>query len=142
MAEDLVIGRGRVIPASAMSVKRARASGPGGQHVNRTESKVQLSFRPEAVSWLDETARKRLYALAGRSLDGKGNILITSQEQRDQRQNLARAREKLLLLVVRALLRPRRRIPSKPSRASKERRLEDKRRRTDTKSRRARVTED
>ena len=141
MAEDLTIKPGRVIPASAMRVKRARASGPGGQYVNRTESKVQLRFNPAAVSWIDESVKERLYALAGQSVDSRGNIWITSQEQRDQQRNLVRAREKLAALVRRSLVRPKRRIATKPSRASKERRLEEKRRRADTKSRRTRVTD-
>jgi ribosome-associated protein len=141
MADDLTIKRGRVIPASAIRVKRARASGPGGQYVNRTESKVQLYFNPDAVSWIDAEVKKRLYALAGQSVDSRGNVLITSQEQRDQQRNLVRAREKLAAMVRRALVRPKRRVATKPSRASKERRLEEKRRRADTKSRRTRVTE-
>ncbi len=141
MVDDLTIKRGRVIPASAIRVKRARASGPGGQYVNRTESKVQLCFNPEAVSWIDQEAKKRLYALAGQSVDSRGNVLITCQEQRDQQRNLVRAREKLAALIRRALVRPKRRIATKPSRASKERRLEEKRRRADTKSKRARVVE-
>lgn len=141
MTDDLDIKRGRTIPAAAIRVKRARASGPGGQYVNRTESKVQLCFNPAAVPWIDEDTRRRLYALAGRSVDCRGNILVTSQEQRDQRQNLTRAREKLAALVRRALTRPKRRIATKPSRASKERRLENKRRRSAAKSERGRVYE-
>jgi len=141
IVDDLTIKRGRVIPASAIRVKRARASGPGGQYVNRTESKVQLCFNPAAVEWIDSDIKKRLYALAGQSVDSRGNVLITSQEQRDQQRNLVRAREKLTALVLRALVRPKQRVATKPSRASKQRRLEDKRRRSDTKSRRTQVIE-
>jgi ribosome-associated protein len=134
MVADLIIKRGRVIPASAIRVKTARASGPGGQYVNRTESKVQLCFNPTAVPWIDPDTKERLYALAGQSVDSRGNVWITCQEQRDQPRNLIRAREKLASLLLRALRRPKRRIATKPSRASKERRLEDKRRPADTKT--------
>jgi ribosome-associated protein len=139
MADDITIKRGLVIPEAAIHIKKARASGPGGQHVNRTESKVQLFFNPLAVSWFDEETRQRLYALAGQGVDLKGIILITCQEERDQHQNLARACEKLATLVRRALSRPKRRFATKPTRASKERRLQDKKRRADTKSKRVRV---
>jgi ribosome-associated protein len=139
MADDITIKRGLVIPGTAIHVKKARASGPGGQHVNRTESKVQLFFNPTAVSWIDEGIKRRLYALAGQGVDTKGIILITCQEERDQHQNLARACEKLSILVRRAVARPRRRVATKPTRASKERRIKDKKRRADTKSKRVRV---
>jgi ribosome-associated protein len=139
MAVELLIARGRVIPATAMCVKTTRASGPGGQHVNRTETKVQLTFDPAAVTWLDEEAKRRLYRIAGQSVDHEGRILIVSQESRDQPQNLDRAREKLSAWVSRALVRPKKRVATKPTRASKERRLEGKKRRADTKSARGPV---
>lgn len=139
MAADLSIARGRVIPAAAIGVKTARASGPGGQHVNRTETKVQLTFDPTAVTWLDEETKRRLYRIAGQSVDNEGKILVVSQESRDQPQNLERAREKLSAWVLRALVRPKKRVATKPTRGSKERRLEGKKRRADTKAARGRV---
>ena len=142
MSEDLRIDRIRVIPAQALEVKTARASGPGGQHVNRTESKVQLTFDPRAVSWIDEGARLRIVALAGRNVDSEGRVLVMSQEQRVQSQNLASAREKLAELVKKALTRPKRRIATKPSKAQKARRLDEKKLRARTKSSRGRVRDD
>jgi ribosome-associated protein len=142
MPDELSIDAARTIPAEALDVRTARASGPGGQHVNRTESKVQLRFDPRLVSWLDERARTRLYTLAGRSVDSEGRILIVSQEQRDQGQNLDRAREKLATLVRAALVRPKLRIATKPTRGSKERRIEGKKRRSDTKAGRGKVRDD
>lgn len=142
MSDDLPISRTRVIPAQALEVKTARASGPGGQHVNRTESKVQLTFDPRAVPWVDEGTRLRMVALAGRNVDREGRIFVVSQEQRVQSQNLENARQKLLELVTKALARPKRRVPTKPSRAQKARRLNEKKQRAETKAARTRVRDD
>jgi len=142
MAEDLQLSRTRVIPAAALSVRTARASGPGGQHVNRTETKVQLRFDPRAVPWIDEGTRLRITALAGRNVDSEGGFLFVSQEDRDQAQNLEASREKLRALVLKALVRPKLRIATKPTRASKARRVNDKKQRAKTKSQRGRVSGD
>jgi ribosome-associated protein len=142
MSEDLPVALGRVIPKEALSVKTARASGPGGQHVNRTESKVQLTFDPRGVPWIDEGTRMRIVALAGRNVDGEGRIHVAAQEHREQDRNLAAAREKLQELVKKALVRPKKRIATKPTKAAKRRRLEDKRRTGDKKSARRRVGDD
>ncbi len=142
MSEDLRIDARRVVPANAMSFKYARASGPGGQHVNRTESKVQLTFDPRAVPWMDEGTRLRIVALSGRSVDSVGCILVTSQEHREQPRNIDDARDKLRELVTRALVRPKRRIATKPSKASKRRRLDEKSKHSDKKQGRGRVRSD
>lgn len=142
MVDELTISRGRILPGQSLTVKTSRASGPGGQHVNRTETKVQLQFDPRAVPWIDEGARLRMVALAGRNVDKEGRILISSQEHREQAQNLEAAREKLKALVLKALVRPKRRIATKPTRASKARRLNEKKRRGQTKADRGRVRED
>lgn len=140
--DDLPISRSRVIPASALEVRTARASGPGGQHVNTTESKVQLFLDVAAIPWLDAGARTRLYALAGRAVDSDGRIQVQSQENRDQLRNLTEARDKLAELVRRALVVPKRRIATKPTRGSNQRRLESKKRTSDKKSSRSRVRDD
>jgi ribosome-associated protein len=142
MAEDLILSRTRVLPGHSLTVRTARASGPGGQHVNRTETKVQLSFDPRAVPWIDEGTRLRVLALAGRQVDSEGCIYLTSQEHRDQAQNLDAAREKLKALVLKALVRPKRRIATKPTRASKARRVAAKKRHAKTKAQRGRVSRD
>src|SRR5688572_17822308 len=142
MAEDLQLSRTRVIPGSAISVRTARASGPGGQHVNRTETKVQLRFDPQAVPWIDAGMRLRIISLAGRNVDSEGCLLFVSQEHRDQAQNLDAAREKLRALVLKALVRPKLRIATKPSRAAKARRVDEKKQRAKTKQHRGRVSRD
>lgn len=125
-----------------MTVKTARASGPGGQHVNRTETKVHLSFDPRAVPWIDEGTRLRIVALAGRNVDSEQRVLITSQEHRDQLQNLEASRDKLKQLVVKALVKPKRRVPTKPTKSSQRRRVDEKKKHAKTKATRGRVRED
>lgn len=136
MSEDLVLPNGRVIPSEAMHVTSARASGPGGQHVNRTETKIHLSFDPRKVPWIDAGTRLRITALAGRNVDSEGCVVITSQEHREKLRNLESARQKLGELVQKALVRPKKRIATKPSKAAKRRRLDDKRKLSEKKQNR------
>jgi ribosome-associated protein len=142
MADDLPISRTHVLPGQSMTVKTARASGPGGQHVNKTETKVHLNFDPRAVPWIDEGTRLRIVALAGRNVDSDECILITSQEHRDQLQNLDASREKLKQLVLKALVKPKRRVPTKPTKSSQRRRVDEKKRHAKTKATRRRVSDD
>jgi ribosome-associated protein len=142
MVDDLTISRTRTLPGHSLTVKTSRASGPGGQHVNRTETKVQLSFDPRAVAWIDEGTRLRLLALAGRNVDSEQCIYVSSQEHREQAQNLSAAREKLKQLVLKALARPKPRIATKPTRAAKRRRVDDKKKRAQTKAGRTRVRDE
>jgi ribosome-associated protein len=136
MAEPIVVRAGVVIPAEALSVRAVRASGPGGQNVNKVSSKVELRVDLDRVQGLDVAARGRLRAAA--TLDAEGQLLVTSQRTRDQRMNLDDAREKVRLLVERALHVPRARRKTRPTRGSVERRLSDKKRRTQAKADRRR----
>jgi ribosome-associated protein len=136
MAEPIVVRAGVVIPADALSVRAVRASGPGGQNVNKVSSKVELRVDLDRVQGLDVAARTRLRAAA--TLDAEGQLLVTSQRTRDQRMNLDDAREKVRLLVERALVVPRARRKTRPTRGSVERRLSDKKRRTQAKADRRR----
>ncbi len=142
MTEALTIQRSRIIPAAALEVKTARASGPGGQHVNRTESKVQLTLDPARVPWIDEGLRLRIVALAGRNIDRDGRVFVVSQTHREQPRNLENARAKLAELVKKALTRPKRRVATKPSHAQKARRVDEKKRRARTKAGRVPVKEE
>ena len=139
MSNDLPISRTRLIPAQALEVKTARASGPGGQHVNRTESKVQLTLDPALVPWIDDGTRLRIVALAGRNVDRDGRVFVVSQEHREQTRNLESAREKLAEIVGKSLARPKRRVATKPSRAAKARRVDEKKKRGQTKAARRSV---
>jgi ribosome-associated protein len=118
---------GVVIPAAELSWSAVRASGPGGQNVNKVSSKVRLTFDLAGTRALSADQKARLRTLAGRRLDGDGTLTIVSQKTRDQEKNLADAREKLAVLIGAALHPPKPRRPTKPSRAQKRRRLENKR---------------
>jgi ribosome-associated protein len=125
----LVVREGVFVPARALAWRSVRSSGPGGQNVNKVASKVELRVDLDAVVGLDAAARARLEALTARRRDASGRLLVTSQRTRDQGRNLEDAREKVRELVAQALRVPRRRRPTRPSRAAVERRLLHKRRR-------------
>lgn len=140
MAEPLVIDDRITLPAAELAWTAVRASGAGGQNVNKVASKVELVFDLAATRVLSEAVRARLVALAGRRLDGEGRLHVQSQRYRDQPRNLEDAREKLRELVLAALAPPPPpRRPTRPSRAAKRRRVEDKRRMSDKKRERSRT---
>ena len=134
----LTVRPGVVVPAEAMTMRAVRSRGPGGQNVNKVSSRVELRVDLGRIAGLDEEQRARLVALSVSKLDADGLLLVTSERTRDQPRNLADALEKVRGLVLAALAVPRKRKPSKRTRASVQRRLGDKRRRAQTKaSRRA-----
>jgi ribosome-associated protein len=110
-------------PESELSEKFILTGGPGGQHVNRTESGVQLSFDVPASCFLDEAVKVRLLKLAGSRADSAGVITIDARRFRSQHRNREDARERLAVLIERAHHEPRKRIPTRPTQASKKRRL-------------------
>jgi ribosome-associated protein len=128
------------IPASDLSWKAVRASGPGGQNVNQVATKVDLRFDLEGTQALSDRVKNRLRTLAAHRLDADGRIQITCQQTRTQLGNLELARETLADLVRAALIEPKRRRPTRPTKGSKRRRLEGKRRRGDIKSSRGKVS--
>ena len=139
MAEPIVVAAQVVVPASALTVRATRSSGPGGQNVHTVASRVELRVDLDRVEGLAHDARARLRAVAAGRLDAEGRLLVTSQRTRDQHRNLEDAREKVRALVRRALVPPKRRKPTRATAAARAARLAGKRKKSEKKRARGAV---
>ncbi len=129
----LVITPDVVVPDEEFEWKFIRSSGPGGQNVNKVASAVQLRFLLPLNTSLPVAARNRLRRLAGQRLIDDGSILVRASSERSQEQNRRDALERLAQLIRAALVEPKVRKKTRPTRASKERRIDSKKRRGSTK---------
>ena len=136
---SLLVRPGLEIPDADLEVAFIRSAGPGGQNVNKVASAVQLRFALARNTTLRDDVKARLRALAGQRVTDAGELLIVSRETRSQEQNRRNAEDRLLDLIRRALIVPKKRHATKPTRASKERRLEGKARSQTNKRLRGRV---
>jgi len=129
MSEAIVVTDTVRVPGRALTVRAVRASGPGGQNVNKVATKIDLRVDLDAIEGLSEGARGRLRTLAAPRLDADGRLVVTSQAERTQAANLEDARDKVRRLVRAALVRPRARVATRAPAAAAQRRLDVKRRR-------------
>jgi ribosome-associated protein len=134
----IVVAPGLTIDESELAERFVRASGPGGQNVNKVATAVELRF-DVAASSLPADVKARLTALAGSRMTAEGVLVVDSRVHRTQAMNRAAARERLTALVQRAAVRPKRRTATRPGRAARERRLTTKKQRSTVKGGRKRV---
>jgi ribosome-associated protein len=130
------VAPGVTAPPSALRLQYARSSGPGGQNVNKVNTKAELWVTVAALVGLTDGARARLLAMAGSRLTLAGQIHIAADNRRSQEMNRAEAFDRLRELVVQAMVEPKRRIKRKVSKGAKRRRLDAKKRRGEIKSNR------
>jgi ribosome-associated protein len=136
---DLEVQRGLVIPGDELHQTASRAGGPGGQHVNKTSTRVSLRWNVAESGALTNAQRARLRRRLASRLTRDGALVVHARTTRSQAQNRRLARERLAETIREALVVPKRRRSTRPTRASRERRLEGKRHRSSVKRGRGRV---
>lgn len=136
---EIRIHRSILIPSSELRESFVRSTGPGGQNVNKLSTKVELRWTPGTSSALSESQREYLLQRLAKRLTESGELIVSCDEHRTQGRNRDEAHDKLALLVRQALVRPKKRRATRPSRASVKRRLDSKKRRSSIKKNRSKA---
>lgn len=136
MSDDIIINDLVTIPASELQYTASRSSGPGGQHVNKTDSRIQVRWNIPSSSALSDFLKQRVMKVLATRLTEDGDLLLASDSNRSQRRNKDDVTQRLAALVRDALVPPKPRRKTKPTRASRQKRLDEKKRRSDVKRQR------
>jgi ribosome-associated protein len=131
--DDIVVNHSVTIPRSELTFRATRAGGPGGQHVNTSSTRVELLWNPERSRALADVERARVREKLAARIDADGNVRVVASASRSQLQNRQDAEAKLAAFVRRALIVPKARRKTRPTRASVEARLASKRRMSEKK---------
>jgi ribosome-associated protein len=144
MAEDTVlqINDSLWIPRAELTYRATRSGGPGGQHVNTSSSRVELAWDVGASPSLTDEQRARIQEKLANRINSEGVLLMSSSEQRSQHQNRESVTARFAELVAQALVIPKKRIRTRPSRASREARLDEKKKRSEVKKTRGSIRHD
>lgn len=141
-AETHLIAGELAVPRSELGYRATRAGGPGGQHVNTSATRIELTWNVAESAALDEAQRERVLRKLAPRIDAAGNLRLTASGSRSQHQNRQAVTERLARLLEDALRVEKPRRKTRPTRASREKRLKSKRRRSEVKQRRGPVAED
>ena len=133
MTDDVRVSRRVTIPTSELAFRFTPSGGPGGQHANRSATRAELLWNVEASSALGPRQKARVRRALGRRIDAEGNLRLVSDARRSQARNRKDVVERLARVVAGALEVPKRRLPTKPSAAARDRRMRAKRRRGEVK---------
>lgn len=140
--EDLVVSPQLTIPRAELQVRASRSGGPGGQHVNTSSTRIELLWDLTHSTAVTEEVRARLLAKLVTRLDSEGMVRVVASDRRSQAQNREAAEERLASMVRQALVVPKKRRPTRPTKASREERLARKRKRAERKRERRKGFDD
>jgi ribosome-associated protein len=140
--DELRVNRRLVIPADELQERFTTSSGPGGQHANKVSTRVEMEWNVEASRVLGPRQRERIKSKLSRRIDSGGVLHVASEKHRSQLRNRTEVRTRLAQLVAHALVVEKSRVKTKPTRAANQRRLEDKKRRSQVKRTRRVIPEE